>query len=281
MARKMQPFPWYGGKYRMFDFLLKHMPQDTHHFVDVFGGSGVVLLNRPKCAMNTYNDIDGDLVNFFQVLRDDGDALIRALQFTPYSRKEFALAISKKNDASLTNLERARIFYCRAMFVFAGKPQNAGASSFSCSVAIDSRRGGMTSDVKKYLGHIEKLTDIVIGLRGVQIENLPALDILRRYDRESTFFYCDPPYVHTTRMSGATKIYAGEMGDAEHTEIATVLSSIKGKAMVSGYRSDLYDKLFSDWRRVDEGPKYSTCAQADRRECIWMNYSTQEGGDLI
>lgn len=275
MARKLQPFPWYGGKHRTFDFLLKHMPKENHHFVDVFGGSGVVLLNKPSARFDTYNDIDSDLVNFFQVLRDDGDALIRLLTLTPYSREECNNCYAKRNDLTISSLERARMFYCRARFSFAGMAQSSISSYFTYSTNVaDERSDRMPIKVSAFINSVDKLPEIVNRLRKVQIENEPALDILKRYDTTATFFYLDPPYVHKTRQGGL-ETYKGEMSDAEHETLATALHAIKGKAMVSGYKGELYDRLFATWRRVDEAPKCSTTAKKIRQESIWMNYAAQ------
>lgn len=278
-SKNLQPFQWYGSKTQMLPFLFQHMPKSEHHFVDVFGGSGVVLLNRPAAAFDTYNDLDSDLVNFFRTLRDDGDALIRHITLTPFSREELALACQKKDDP-LPPLERARMFYCRAMFSFGGQAQTATETSFSYVKCISNKRRGMPIRVSSSLSHIEMLPEIVERLLEVQVENEPALEIVCRYDTPDTFFYCDPPYVHSTR-SGPTAVYKGEMDDTAHEALAVQLQGIKGKAMVSGYRSGLYDRIFDGWRRVDAPPHFSPSAAATRQESIWMNYPIDTSGGLF
>src|SRR6266581_6978596 len=110
--RKLIAFGWYGGKYSHLDWLLPLLPA-CHHYVEPFAGSAAVLLNREPSPVETYNDIDGEVVNFFRVLRDQREVLIEAIGLTPFSREEFELAISQPTQ-DLTDLERARRFFVRA-----------------------------------------------------------------------------------------------------------------------------------------------------------------------
>ena len=104
----------------------------------------------------------------------------------------------------------------------------------------------------------------------VQIENRPATEIVTLYDDPDTLFYCDPPYVHDSR--GDVKAYGHEMTDGDHKELAKVLIGIKGKAAVSGYRSDLYDTIFKGWKRIDSPIKQTHSIKKPRQESIWINY---------
>ena len=85
---KMIAFGYYGGKYSHLDFILPLLPTHFTHFCEPFGGSAAVLINRPPAPVETYNDLDGEVVNFFECLRDHGDELIRAIGLTPFSRQE-------------------------------------------------------------------------------------------------------------------------------------------------------------------------------------------------
>ena len=108
---KLIVFGWYGGKFSHLEWLLPLLPM-TPYYCEPFAGSGAVLLNRPPAGVETYNDLDGEVVNFFKVLRDEPEDLQRAMALTPFSREEFALAC--KLDDSLPPLERARRFYMRS-----------------------------------------------------------------------------------------------------------------------------------------------------------------------
>ncbi len=116
-------FGWYGGKYSHLDWLLPLLPA-TRHYCDVFGGSAAVLINREPSPVETYNDIDSELVNFFRVLRDRKDALIEAIGLTPFSREELTLACTPP-DGPISDLERARRFFVRAPTRSPSRPQDS------------------------------------------------------------------------------------------------------------------------------------------------------------
>jgi len=120
--RKLIAFGWYGGKYSHLDWLLPLLP-DCHHYCEPFAGSAAVMLNRKPSPIETYNDLDGEVANFFRVLRDEKDKLVEAIGLTPFSREEFALAC--EIDPEVEPLERARRFYVRARQVRTGLAQKA------------------------------------------------------------------------------------------------------------------------------------------------------------
>src|SRR2546427_7978476 len=109
---KMIAFGYYGGKFSHLDFILPLLPTHFTHYCEVFGGSAAVLINRPPAPVETYNDLDGEVVNFFECLRDHGKELVRLISLTPFSRVELVKALSPA--AGLTKLERARRFFVRA-----------------------------------------------------------------------------------------------------------------------------------------------------------------------
>lgn len=264
--RKMIAFGWYGGKYAHLDFLLPRLPEDAEHFCDVFGGSAAVLINRAPAPVETYNDLDSDLVNFFRVLRGRSASLIRAISLTPFSREELVLAC--RPEPGLSDLERARRFYVRARQTRTGLAQRSSEGRWAHCVLTS--RAGMAGAVSRWLGAVEGLPEVAQRLQRVQIENAPALEVIRRYDSPRTLFYIDPPYVHSTRGDAAA--YGVEMSDDDHRGLAEALNSILGRAVVSGYRGPLYDRLFRGWRRVDDEERSCRSVRAPRRESLWMNF---------
>ena len=238
--RKLIAFGWYGGKYSHLDWLLPLLPP-AHHYCEPFGGSGAVLLNREPAPVETYNDLDGEVVNFFRVLRDEPDELIRQIALTPFSRKE--LEIACQTNSNLEPIERARRFYVRARQTRTGLAQTASPGRWA--YCVETSRAGMGGAVSRWFGGIKELFYIADRLLRVQIENLPAEEVIRKYDNEQTLFYCDPPYVHQSR--GDTSAYAYEMSDAEHIRLASLLSQVKGRVAVSGYRCERMDELYRDW----------------------------------
>ena len=197
MAAKKIAFGWYGGKYSHLDWLLPLLPYTTH-YCEPFGGSAAVLLNREPSPVETYNDIDGEVVNFFKVLRKQKEELLQAIGLTPFSREELRLAVKGKSE-SLTDLERARRFFVRARQVRTGLAQTASEGRWAhCKLTS---RAGMAGAVSRWLGSVEGLAEIAQRLLRVQIENAPAPTVIRRYDSPETLFYCDPPYVHESRLA--------------------------------------------------------------------------------
>ncbi len=264
--RKLIAFGWYGGKYSHLDWLLPLLPKTTH-YCEPFGGSAAVLINREPAPLETYNDMHGEVVNFFRVLREQKDALIEAIGLTPFSRTEFEAAINDSIE-NLSELERARRFYILARQVRTGLAQKASAGRWAHCLLTS--RAGMAGAVSRWLGAVEDLPLIAQRLLRVQIENAPALEVITRYDSEETLFYCDPPYPHNSR--GDANAYAYEMTDEQHRELAVMLRKVKGKVAISGYQCDLMSELYGDWQQVEAAEKLTHSVKSPRREILWINY---------
>jgi len=263
---KVIAFGWYGGKFNHLNWLLPLLPEATH-YCEPFGGSASVLLNRKPSLVETYNDLDGEVVNFFRVLRDHQEELIRAIGLTPFSREELRIAAEESID-DLSELERARRFFVRARQVRTGLAQTASAGRWAhCKLTS---RAGMAGAVSRWLGSVEGLSEIVQRLLRVQIENSPALEVIQRYDSEETLFYCDPPYPHDSR--GDANAYGYEMTDDEHRQLAKVLKNVKGKVALSGYHCNLLDQLYEDWDYIESASKQCLSVKQPRTEVLWINY---------
>ncbi len=266
-TKKLIAFGWYGGKFSHLDWLLPLLPA-CHHYCEPFAGSGAVLLNRAPSPVETYNDLDGEVANFFRVLRDDKDRLIEAIGLTPFSREEFSIACVI--DPSLSPLERARRFFVRARQVRTGLAQTASVGRWAnCK---NTSRAGMSGVVSRWLGSIEDLPEIAMRLLRVQIENRPAIEVIRLYDSPETLFYCDPPYVHLTR--GDNNAYGYEMTDEEHRELARVLNAVQGRAAISNYQCRLMNELYPapKWTKTVAPERTIHSTKGKRAEALWMNY---------
>jgi DNA adenine methylase len=263
---KLIAFGWYGGKYSHLDWLLPLLPKTTH-YCEPFGGSAAVLINREPAPVETYNDVHGEVVNFFRVLREQKEELIEAIGLTPFSRAEFEAAINDSAE-NLSELERARRFYILARQVRTGLAQKASAGRWAHCLLTS--RAGMAGAVSRWLGAVEDLPLIAQRLLRVQIENAPAIEVIARYDSEETLFYCDPPYPHGSR--GDANAYAYEMTDDQHRELAAMLKSIKGKVAISGYQCDLMNELYGDWQKVEATEKLTHSVKSPRQEILWVNY---------
>ncbi len=265
-SKKMIAFGWYGGKFSHLNFLLPLIPSDAKHFCDVFGGSAAVLLNLEPYMVETYNDLDSELVNFFETLRNQGSKLIKAIGLTPFSREELVLACTP--EQGLSKLERARRFYIRARQTRTGLAQTSSRGRWAHCVLTS--RAGMSGSVSRWLGSVDGLPEISQRLQRVQIENAPAIEVIQRHDTAHTVFYVDPPYVHSARRDSVA--YGYEMTDKDHEVLADVLNGIRGRVVLSGYRTDLYDRLYENWRRVDAKEQNCLSVHKLRQESAWLNF---------
>ncbi len=132
----------------------------------------------------------------------------------------------------------------------------------------------MAGAVSRWLGSVEGLSEIAQRLLRVQIENAPAVEVIKRYDSPETLFYCDPPYIHDTR--GDSRAYKYEMTDDEHRELADILHHVKGKVAISGYPGELMDTLYGDWHCTIAPAKYAHSIKKLRTEALWTNYKPGE-----
>jgi DNA adenine methylase len=259
-------FGWYGGKFNHLNWLLPLLPE-TEHYCEPFGGSAAVLINRPPSPVETYNDLDSEVVNFFQVLRTQKEELIQAIGLTPFSREELKKAINGKGE-KLSDVERARRFFVRARQTRTGMAQVSREGRWAHCLLCS--RSGMGAAVSRWLGSVDGLSEIAQRLLRVQIEHAPAVEVIKRYDSDKTLFYCDPPYPHETR--GDSNMYAFEMSDEEHAELAELLRNVKGKVAVSSYDCKLMDELYAGWNKIKSPSKLTHSVKKPRTEILWTNY---------
>lgn len=259
------PVKWYGGKRYLAPLIVKQFPPHRI-YLEPFGGGASVLLNKAPVDVETYNDLDLRISRLFQVLRDRSEEFIQKASLTLYSQVEFEAAMSDSTDGS--DVESALRDFIRWRQSFAGKGQ-----SWSC--ATTRARGGMAGDVNAWWSSIEMLPELVDRIRRVQILCQSAFDAIPKFDHEEALIYCDPPYVHSTRGKQSRRVYHGEMNDGEHARLADMLNGCKAKIVVSGYRSGLYDDLYSGWRRMDfDIANHAAGGKSKARatESLWMNF---------
>jgi DNA adenine methylase len=232
------------------------------HFVDVFGGSGAVILNRQPSPIETYNDIDGGLVNFFDCLRRWPDRLIREISFTPYSREVYGVAcrelrckesIDYRECPKVKRIERARLYFVRARMTFLGKAQTATIGNWCNSHVLRKDNETIAGSVSRWHTSINQLSAIAERMLRVQIEHRDAIQVIQRSDSPETLLYCDPPYPHGQRKGKDRKAYSNEMSDDDHERLADALIACVGKVAVSFYANDslLIERLYprGKWTR--------------------------------
>ena len=262
MNRPLRPaFRYHGGKWKLAPWIISHFP--AHHiYVEPFCGAASVLLRKPRAYAEVLNDTDGDVVNLFRVLRDERKArqLQRALELTPFARAEFEQAYEPCADP----IERARRLVCRAAMGFGANAVSTQSTGFRNNTT---RSGSTpTADFASWPAHVPAL---VRRLRGVVIENKPALEVLQIFDTPETLFYVDPPYPRSTR--NMRNRYRHPMKtDDEHRALAQCLRSLQGMVIISGYPCELYDReLYPDWKRIER--KTFADGARKRTEVLWLS----------
>jgi len=240
-------------------------------YVEVFGGAGHVLFKKEPSEIEVYNDINKELVNLFNVVRDakKSKKLKQLLDLTPHSRDEYYLCKETWQN-EVDEIERVRKWYVALM-------QSYGGTFTSWQHGKSVSRRGMSQSTSKWLGNIEEnLPTAIERLKTVQIENLDFRKLIPKYDSKDTLFYLDPPYISDTRKS--KQVYANEMTNQEHEELVDILKTINGKAILSGYEHEIYNPLIEyGWQKVllGEYDKKSMNHNAETikgKEFVWLNY---------
>ena len=244
-----------GAKNRLASWILGFIPEHKV-YLEPFAGSLAVLLNKKRSHIETVNDLDGEIVNFFQVLRDTPDALCQRLKYTPYSREEYDKAFTYSEDS----LERARRFTVRCWMGF-------GSGNYLRNGFRSGQQSTSPNPAKAWARLSTTVQQASRRLQGVQIEHLDAIDLIRRYNTEDVFIYADPPYLPETRKN---YLYRCEMTEEQHRKLLEALSRHPGKVLLSGYDNALYNSLLPGWRKVHRQTQ-AECGKR-RTETLWLNY---------
>ncbi|GAA1707728.1 DNA adenine methylase [Fodinicola feengrottensis] len=256
------PFAYYGGKTRIAARIAERMPAHQH-YVEPFAGSLAVLLAKRPAAMETVNDLDGDLMLFWRVLRDRTAELVRACALTPHGRAEHQAAYDL-NSAD-EEIERAR-----RIWVLLSQGWTGGFTRTGWRLYLDPAGSG-TSMPGYLTGYVERMAAVAERLHAVSLECRPALEIIEAYGaHKDVLIYADPPYLGSARNSVK---YRHEMtSDASHRELAALLTTARACVVLSGYPSPLYDQLYAGWDRVEFHAVTAQGGAGGRRtEVLWSN----------
>ncbi len=247
-----------GAKARLANWICSYIPKHNV-YLEPFAGSLAVLFNKTRCHIETVNDLHGEVVNFFQVLRDNQEELMQKIELTPYSREKY----DKSYEETENSVERARRFCVKCWMGF-------GCANLYHNGFKSGQQSNSPNPARAWSKLPETMQLAAERLRGVQIENLPAIELIKRYDTPDVFIYADPPYLHETRKN---YLYKHEMRDCEHVELLETLVKHKGKVMISGYDNELYNEHLKGWRKVQK----ETLAEGGlkRTETLWMNYEQE------
>lgn len=269
-SMKIIAFNYFGGKFSWLDHLYKWFPDNFTHLVELFAGSMVVSLNYKGRVIKTACEINEDITNFFEVLRDHESDLIRLLLLTPCSEQEY----NQCWEASDDKIEQARRFYVRIRQSFFGLGAQRKNKGWHMAKQHVNCNGGET--VSRWNNAIEKLHDVAEIIRSnFQIVTSDYKHVIKRLDFPKVFFYVDPPYPQEVRAS--YNDYRFEFTRQDHVDLAERLRAIKGQAMVSSYESDFYDELYKGWNKVKFPVKRNNIRSGYVQEVVYMNYDKKHG----
>lgn len=255
--------PYYGSKGRMATQIAALLPAHVH-YIEAFAGSLAVLLAKRPARLETVNDLDGDIVTFWRVLRDNPQALDTAILCTPHSREEY-LDCREPMPEDVSDVERARRVFVQLV---QGRMGTMARTGWRFDVNASSGATYGMDEIDRFRGRMAAVAE---RIRKVQIENMPALDLIARYGTDpQNLVYADPPYLLDTRSSAG---YRHEMTDeSQHRELAETLRACKASVVLSGYRSPLYDELYEGWY-VEEWPTVTMNGGKRKATCevLWSN----------
>ena len=224
---------------------------------------GGVFFQKYPSNIETINDLDGEVVNFFEWVRNDPERLARAVYLTPYSRKVYEDAYTPGRDS----LDRA-VKFCTRLNMGHGFRTTGEKVGWKCDI-----QGRQRAYAAKYWNDMPKsIIHAAERLKDVQIECRPAVDIIERFNFENVLIYCDPPYLLETRFG---KQYKQEMTNEDHKRLLAVLQESKAKVILSGYESKLYNDALRGWYKtstqsITQNPKKSG------KEVLWMNFEPMQ-----
>ncbi|MBU2827841.1 DNA adenine methylase [Acidithiobacillus ferriphilus] len=278
--RNATPFPYLGGKSRMVNTIIPLLPPHTT-YIEPFSGAANILLAKKPSQVEVLNDESGLLVNFFRVLQDpiQSAALLDRLEYTPYARMEYALALERLDDPD--PVMKAWAFFTAQCQGISGGGSLGGrnANNWGYSRTAD--------QAQSFRGHVEKLPAIAERLLEVQIEHSDGVEVIRRWDAPDTLFYIDPPYADSTRTNKkGCAAYHCEIDDDGQQTLVDALLRLQGGAILSGYRTTLYRPLEdAGWERREFAVDLSAAARVrtfnamsaagkerhKRIECLWLS----------
>lgn len=265
-----QPIKWHGGKHYLAKKIIELMPKHLHYVETHFGGGSVLLNKSPEDVSEVVNDISSELTNFWRVLQDEKlfEKFKRRVEAIPFSEVEYEWGMN--NEAVEFGLEMAIAFFVRC------RQSRAGQMKSFATLSKNRTRKGMNEQVSAWLSAIEGLPEIHNRLKRVVIYSKDAIEVIKQEDSINTLYYCDPPYLHSTRAS--KDVYENEMSDKQHEELLSVAKKCVGAVIISGYNSELYNDMLTDWEKHEfDLPNNVSGGDVKRRmtEVLWIKYANK------
>ncbi|MDE7440052.1 MAG: DNA adenine methylase [Clostridia bacterium] len=244
-----------GGKWRIADWIISHLPPHKVYLEPFFGSGGVFFKKEPS-YLETINDINGDIVNLFKVCRERQEELAQALEFTPWARDEYVNC----KEITGNEVERARRFLVR-------HHQSFGTTNSNLNTWRHSQSYNSPRCAEQWCKLPETVLKICERLKMAQIENKSAFELIESFNNSDTLIYLDPPYLQRLRKRN---MYKFEMTDKEHVELLALIKNSNSKICLSAYDNELYNEALKGWFTAEK----KTTAQMGkiRTEKLYMNY---------
>lgn len=257
----LSAFPYPGGKTLLTDWIIDHLPDHTV-YVEPFGGSAAVLLNKQRSHIEVYNDVDGDIVQFFEVARERPDDLAEWCRRTPFSEEVYNEWVREYYDGDRPDdsVERAGRWMYLRFTQFGGKYDHGAGFKRD-----QPRKKRGASNLWKSVD--ERIDQIADRFQGVSVQNADYQDVIDKYDGDETVFYLDPPYLgkeHTYRV-----------GEFDHGDLADTLADIDGYALVS-YTDE--PAGYGDWTQVTQTHHHESnnAESVEVTERLFLNFDSSE-----
>lgn len=247
-----------GSKWSLAEWIISFLPEH-HSYLEPFFGSGAVLFNKSRSHIETINDMDNIVTNLFECIRRDPEKLAKMIYLTPYARETYERTYKERPEDKF----EAAASFCIRLNMGHGFRTTGEKVGWKCD--IQGRERSYAS--WDWCSLPERIIKAAERLRGVQIENRPAAELIPRFNFQNVFIYCDPPYMLKTRHG---KQYRCEMEDSGHEALLDMLLRHKGYVIISGYDTGLYDNMLSGWNRFEK--EVYTQTMSKKKEIIWMNY---------
>lgn len=247
-----------GAKWNMVKKITSMMPNHKS-YLEPFFGSGAVLFNKSRSMIETVNDLDMDIINFFKVVKERPAELAEAISLTPYAREIFD---NSHENHGVDEFDKALRFAIRSRMGHGFKTyQKTGFK-------VDIYKREKSYCVETWNKMPEIIFEASVRLKQVQIENRPALELIKKFNYNNVLIYADPPYLLNTRGG---KQYRYEMSEQDHIELLATLIDHKGYVILSGYPSEMYDHELHKWNKIEQR-SYNQNGDP-RTEVLWYNFN--------
>lgn len=264
--RRVLKYP--GSKWNIVLKLKKLIPKH-HSYIEPYFGSGALFFTKEPSDIETINDLDSDVTNLFTCIREDSGRLVRMLLTMPYSREVYdrQYKLDAPHGKDRDTFTRAADFLVRCWQGYV--PRTNDRAGWKSDIAGREKMYALW----EWYNLPEWVVEVAERLRKVQVENRPALEVIKAFNHPGVFMYLDPPYLLTVRDR---EQYRHEMTEGEHETLLRALLKSSADIMISGYESDLYNDYLAGWKKA----YFKSCTNGggQRRDVVWMNYNP--GGQM-